>query len=78
MRREVRKREYGDLWCEPYVLDMIRDSLATLFRIVVAIAKNDQPLEDIAEPLALKALNESRSILGEFADQFYNPSFEKY
>lgn len=75
---EVRKREYGDLWCEPYVLDMIRDSLATLFRIVVAIAKNDQPLEDIAEPLALKALNESRSILGEFADQFYNPSFEKY
>ncbi|WP_306259919.1 hypothetical protein [Pararhizobium sp. IMCC21322] len=75
---EIRKREFGDLWCDPYILDLVRESLATLLRIVVAIAKNQKPLAEVASPLALRAVRDARSILGEFADQFYNPSFEKY
>lgn len=75
---EIRKRDFGDLWCEPYVLDLIRESLATLLRIVVAIAQRQGPLIEIASPLALRAVGQARSILGEFADQFYNPGFEKY
>lgn len=75
---EVRKREFGDLWCEPHVLDMLRDSFATLLRIVATIAKGDTPIVEIASPPALHAVREARSILGEFADRFYNPSFEKY
>lgn len=75
---EIRKRDFGDLWREPYVLDMIRESLATLLRIVVAIAQRQGPLVEIASPLALRAVGQARSILGEFADQFYNPGFEKY
>jgi hypothetical protein len=75
---ELRKREYGDLWCEPYTLDLIRESFATLLRVIVEIATTDQSLSEIASPLAQSAVREARSILGELADQFYNPSFEKY
>ena len=75
---EVRKRAFSDLWCEPYTLDLIRDSFATLLRIAVAIARDERPLGEIASPPALRAVREARSILGELADQFYNPSFEKY
>lgn len=75
---EFRKREYGDLRCEPYILDLIRESFATLLRIIGAIATSDRSLDEIASPLALSAVREARSILGEFADQFYNPGFEKY
>jgi len=74
---ETRNRAFGDLWCDPATLDMIRESLATLLRIIVAIAKDEKRLGEIASPLALKAAHEARSILGELADQFYNPSFEK-
>lgn len=75
---ELRKREYGDLWCEPYILDLIRESFATLLRVIGAIATSERSLDEIASPLAMRAVREARSILGEFADQFYNPSFEKY
>lgn len=75
---ELRKREYGDLWCELYILDLIRESFATLLRVIGAIATTDRSLDDIASPLALCAVTEARSILGEFADQSYNPSFDKY
>ena len=75
---EIRKREFSDLWCEPYTLDLIRESFATLLRIIIAIAKGEGPLVETASPLALRAVREARSILGEFADRFYNPSFEKY
>lgn len=75
---ELRRREYGDLWCEPYILDLIRESFATLLRIIGAIATSERSLDEIASPLALSAVREARSILGEFADQFYNPSLEKY
>ena len=38
---EVRKREFGDLWCDTYTLDLIRESFATLLRIVLRIIAND-------------------------------------
>lgn len=75
---EVRKRDFSDLWCDPHTLDMIRASMATLLRIIGTIAQHKKPVAEIATPLALSALRESRSILGEYADRFYNPSFEKY
>ena len=75
---EIRKREFGDLWCDTYTLDLIRESFATLLRIVLTIANDNRPLAEVASPLSLRAVREARSILGEFADRFYNPSFEKY
>lgn len=75
---EVRRREFGDLWCEPNTLDLIRESFATLLRVIGTIAQDRKPLPEIANASALRALREARSILGEFADRFYNPSFEKY
>lgn len=75
---EMRKREFGNLWCEPYVLDMIRESFATLLRIIVGVSRNDAPVSRIATPLSHQAAREARSILGEFADQCYNPNYEKY
>ena len=75
---EIRKRECGDLSCDAYTLDLIRESFATLLRIVLTIANDNRPLVEVASPISLRAVREARSILGEFADRFYNPSFEKY
>lgn len=75
---EVRRREFGDLWCDTGTLDMIRESFATLLRVIGMLAQDRKPPLEIARPQVMRALREARSILGEFADQFYNPSFEKY
>jgi hypothetical protein len=75
---EVRRREFGDLWCETGTLDMIRESFATLLRVIGTLAQDRNPPLEIVRPQVMRALREARSILGEFADQFYNPSFEKY
>lgn len=75
---EVRRREFGDLWCETGTLDMIRESFATLLRVIGTLAQARTPPLEIVRPQVMRALREARSILGEFADQFYNPSFEKY
>jgi hypothetical protein len=75
---EVRRREFGDLWCENGTLDMIRESFATLLRVIGTLAQDRNPPLEIVRPQVMRALREARSILGEFADQFYNPSFEKY
>jgi hypothetical protein len=75
---EVRRREFGDLWCEADTLDMIRESFATLLRVIGTLAQDRKPPLEVARPQVMRALREARSILGEFADQFYNPSFEKY
>ena len=76
--RENRNRQFSDLWCEPHTLDLIRESFASLLRIIAAIAGKELPLIEIASPTVLKAVNDARSILVEFSDQYYNPSFEKY
>ena len=75
---EVRKRPYSDLWCDPHTLGMIRASMATLLRIIGTIAQDKKPLTEIATPLALSAIRDARSVLGELTDRFYNPGFEKY
>jgi hypothetical protein len=75
---EVRRREFGDLWGETGTLDMIRESFATLLRVIGTLAQDRNPPLEIVRPQVMRALREARSILGEFADEFYNPSFEKY
>ncbi|MAS87233.1 MAG: hypothetical protein CMH30_04565 [Micavibrio sp.] len=75
---EERKRDFGDFWAEEHTLDMVCDSLSVLLRIIIKIEAGEEKLSHIASSLALKALREARSILGEFSSQGYNPSFEKY
>jgi hypothetical protein len=75
---EIRKREFGDLWAEEGTLDLVREAMAVLLRIIHQLTGDDVSLKDIASPLALKALVMARSVLREFASQNYNPTFEKY
>ncbi|GFD75690.1 hypothetical protein KUL113_51100 [Tenacibaculum sp. KUL113] len=75
---ERRKREFGDFWADASTLDMVCESFAVLLRIIVKIERGEESLHEISTPLALRALQEARSILGEFSNQSYNPSFEKY
>lgn len=75
---EIRKREFGDFWADDNTLDLVRRALAVLIRIVLQLAKGEKSPAEIATPLAMKALRKSRSVLGEFADQGYDPSYEKY
>jgi len=72
-----RKRPFGDLWCDTDTMEMIRQSFAVLFRIIFGVVHREA-IADIATPDALRALSVANSILGEFADRDYNPSFEKY
>jgi hypothetical protein len=75
---ETRKREFGDFWADEPTLDLVREAMAVLLRIVIQLSRDDVSLSEIASPLALKALRTARSVLGEFASQDYNPTFEKY
>lgn len=75
---EVRKREFGAFWAEEYTLDLVRDAMAVLLRVIVHLSLDDVSLKDVASPLVLKALHTARSVLGEFASQDYNPSYEQY
>ncbi|MFN9008901.1 MAG: hypothetical protein ACK5Z6_11310 [Hyphomonadaceae bacterium] len=75
---EDRVRAFGSLKCESSTLDLIRDSLATLLRVISGVEKNRAAMARLADPVVVSALQDAQSILGEFADQFYNPSFEKY
>jgi len=72
----ARKRPFGDLWADHDTLDMIRDAFAVLLRVIWGIARDQEGLTENA--LVPRALRDARSILGEFASQSYNPSFEKY
>jgi hypothetical protein len=72
----IRKRPYGDLWADDYTLDLVRQSFAVLLRIIFAVGKGAGAIA--SDVVAKRALNEARSILGEFASRDYNPSFEKY
>ncbi|NTG30121.1 hypothetical protein G6K88_31270 [Agrobacterium rhizogenes] len=75
---EQRKKRFGDFWADENTLDMVRDAFAVLFRFIVQIEMGETPLAEIAHPFAMKALGEACSVLGEFANWDYNPSFEKY
>jgi hypothetical protein len=71
-----RKKDFGSFHADESTLIMVRDSLATLLRIIVEVSQGADDLTSNA--LAMKALREARSMLGEFASETYNPSFEKY
>lgn len=59
-------------------LDLVREAIAVLLRIIHQLTGDSVSLKDIGRPLALKALVMARSVLGEFASQNCNPSYEKY
>lgn len=75
---ELRKREFGDLWADVHTVDLVRESMATLLRIIAALGREGSEIASIATPAALRAVRDARSVLGEFASQDYNPSYEKY
>ena len=75
---EIRKRDFGDFWADPNTLDMVSDAMAVLFRSIALLSKDDITLEDVVNETAVRALRTARSVLGEFASQTYNPSYEKY
>ena len=71
-----RKQSFGSFSPDDSVLRMTRDFFATLFRIIHSLATH-QP-EVLTEPLAGRAVDEARSMLGEFADHTYGPHYERY
>lgn len=75
---EVRKREFGDFWADVHALDLVREAMAVLYRSIALLAKDDTGMGDVATEQAQWAVRTARSVLGEFASQTYNPSFEKY
>lgn len=74
----MRKREFGDFWANPHALDLVREAMATLLRIIAALSGDGADPSAIATAAALRAVGDARSVLGESASQNYNPSFEKY
>ncbi len=75
---EKRKRAFGDFWADPHALGLVRQALATLLRIIERLSRNGGDLPSTATPVAARALRAARSVLGEFASQDYNPSYETY
>jgi len=75
---EQRKRESRDFWCDPYTIERIHHSLAVLLWIISSIANESHEIEELAKGQVNSSLNEARSILGEFSEPSYNPTFEKY
>ncbi|TCA08611.1 hypothetical protein [Rhizobium leguminosarum] len=75
---EQRHKQFGDFVADIDTLDMVRQSFAVLLRVIVHVEKGEAPIEAIATQGVITAVSQARSILGEFASQDYNPSFEKY
>ena len=73
---ELRRREFGDFWADESTLDLVRQAMAVLLKIVFALC-NETP-KTVASEAALRAVRTARSVLGEFASRDYNPTFEKY
>jgi len=44
---EIRKREFGDFWADEPTLDLVREAMAVLLRIVILLSREDAPLKDI-------------------------------
>jgi hypothetical protein len=75
---EQRRRAFGDFRADPHTLDLVKQAMATLLRIIEALSRNGSDFPSTTTPAAARALRAARSVLGEFASQDYNPSFEKY
>lgn len=75
---EIRKREFGDFWADAHTLNLVREAMAVLYRSIALMTKEGTGLADVVTEEATRAVRTARSVLGEFASQTYNPSFEKY
>ena len=75
---EIRKRAFGDFWADSDTLNMVCDSFAVLLRIISQIENGIEIKELTLHNIAVRALKQANSILGEFSCRDYNPSFEKY
>ncbi len=75
---EIRKREFGDFWADEHSLNLTRQALAVLLRVIFQLSRDKVSFDAVASKAALKALGSARSVLGEYVSQDYNPSFEKY
>ncbi|WP_300973498.1 hypothetical protein [Sphingomonas sp. LHG3406-1] len=75
---EQRRREFGDFWAEQASVELVCDAMAVLYRSIFSLSRADAKIEDVATHSAVRALRTARSVLGEFASQTYNPSYEKY
>ncbi len=75
---EQRKREFGDFWADDHALDLVREAMATLLRIIATLSEENADHSAVVTAPAMRALRAARSVLGEFASQTYNPSYEKY
>jgi hypothetical protein len=75
---EVRKREFGDFWADEHTLTLVCEAMAALLRVIAQLSGEVTSPKDNETPPILRAVRTARSVLGEFASQDYNPSFEKY
>lgn len=75
---EQRKRDFGSFWADDNTMALVNAAMASLLRIIVELANENTVILELATPEALNILRTSKSILGEFASETYNPSYEKY
>lgn len=75
---EARKREFGDFWATSDTLVLVCDAMAALLRPIAQLTFGGTSLKTVATTKAQHALRSARAVLGEFASQTCNPSYEKY
>ncbi|NNU59089.1 hypothetical protein [Ochrobactrum soli] len=74
---EIRKRPSALLWGDSESLENIRQTFAVLLRVISSVSNEKRPLESLASPERLKALQIVSSTMGEVASG-HGPWFEKY
>jgi len=77
---EIRSREHTDFWADEPILNLVRDAMAVLVRMIADLHAGRLDLSKVEKSdISMKALREAESVLGELSDQrSYNPTFEKY
>ncbi len=70
-----RKQDFGMFGGETDTLIMVRDSFAVLLRIIHAVSVGSADL--MSNKLAMRAVREARSMLGEFADHMLSRPAER-
>ena len=71
-----RKQEFGMFTLDISTLTMVRDAFAVMLRVIHKVSNGSADLME--DRMVKRAVNEARSILGEFADHTYGPHYEKY
>ncbi len=73
-----RKHEPSIFWADEYSLDIVRDVMAVLLRIIFDIAMGNDSVTRILNSARHNILKEACSVIGELNCPEYNPEFEKY